>query len=83
MGLYPKGNEILISCRNAIWRLRNFLDSESGISRCDAVFAPAYMHVTDSVDAHEIVSIDNDVVFANTQYDCLSSLSASNNFDIL
>ena len=84
MGIYASNDKITVACRNSIWELDDKCADQANINAWDALFAPSRMYVTGSVDAHEIVVTGQGqkVIFANTQYDCLSSISNINSFEI-
>lgn len=84
MGIYTCKDKIILACRNSVWELDNKCADQANTHAWDALFAPSRMYVTGSVDAHEIVVTgpSEKVIFANTQYDCLSRLSNNNSFEI-
>ena len=84
MGMYITKNCLTIACKNSIWEFSNFLQQGSFYDQFDALYAPSRMFVTGSIDIHELgyEAKSDKIIFANTQYDCISTLSKNNSFEI-
>lgn len=86
-GLFRDAGDLYVAGRDRIWHLRDFshvgseatgtADATSAAKRPDAVFHPKTLHCIGNVAAHEVIQDHlGRVVFANTQYSCLSTVSS-------
>ena len=67
-GLFRKAGDLYVSGRDRIWHLRDF---------ADGVFHPKVLHHVGNVATHELIQDHlGRIVFANTQYSCLSAISS-------
>lgn len=84
MGLFVDGGKLVVACKDSVWLFVDYIQGQALNKEDDAWFAPSSIHITGSIDAHEIVirSSDNNISFANTQYSCISSLSEYNSFTV-
>ncbi len=83
MGLCADGPDSLVLSAGAqIIRFENVLSEEQRINQVyDACFMPRTQHVTGQLDAHDIgVESDGRVVFVNTRYNCLATISPRHSF---
>lgn len=82
MGLWRQGNDLFLASLFQIWRLSNALGpDERANAHFDRLYVPRSSHVTGDMDAHELaVETGGRVVFVNTKYSCLATLSQSASF---
>jgi len=76
MGLHATEDRLLMSTRTQLWQLDNTLAPDQYCDGYDKVYVPRLAHTTGNLDTHD-VSVDKDgrVVFVNTLYSCLATLS--------
>lgn len=83
MGLCADGpGRMVLSTGASIVRLANILEPGQSINQTyDGCFLPRSQHLTGQVDAHD-VGIDSagNIVFVNTRYNCLATLSDRHSF---
>jgi uncharacterized protein (TIGR03032 family) len=65
-----------------ILRFENVLSPQERINQTfDACFVPRRVHTTGAVDAHDVgVDVEGRVIFVNTRYNCLATLSDRHSF---
>jgi len=64
-----------------IWRLENVLAKGAKRNGRDRIFAPRVAYTTGDLDTHDIaVRADGQVIFVNTQFNCLSMLDENASF---
>jgi len=84
MGLCADGSGSLVLSNGAqIMRLENVLEPGQHVNHLyDGCFVPRAMYLTGQVDAHD-VGLDSDgrVIFVNTRYNCLATLSQRHSFE--
>lgn len=82
MGLAAFSQRIYLASRAHIWRLENILKpDELANGRFDWLYVPRNAQFTGAIDAHEIaVEPSGRIVFANTKYSCLATLSMTHAF---
>lgn len=82
MGLTAFSQRLYVATQTRIWRLENTLrPSELADERCDRVFTPRNAQVTGDLDVHELgVEPSGRMVFVNTKYGCLATVSMSHAF---
>lgn len=82
MGLAPRGEELYLASLNQIWRFANVLGpDERANGHFDRLYVPRTAHVTGDVDAHEIaVEASGRIVFVNTRFSCLATVSRTHSF---
>ncbi len=86
MGLCNDGNGGLVMSAGAeILHFANVLNPGQQINRTfDACFLARTGHVTGSLDAHDVgVDKNGDIVFVNTRFNCLATVSPRHSFSIL
>ncbi|MBE9549553.1 MAG: TIGR03032 family protein [Proteobacteria bacterium] len=68
-----------------IMRFENILEPEQRINHSfDACYVPRTVHVTGHLDAHDVgIGSDGNVVFVNTRYNCLATVSPKYSFEML
>lgn len=82
MGLHAQPQRLYIGSLFQIWRLENVLaPHERANEHFDRLFVPRNAQTTGDVDVHEL-AIDRSgrVIFVNTKYSCLASLSLTHGF---
>ncbi len=83
MGLAFDGSNRLVMCSGAhITQFENVLAAHEQINHeFDACYVPRVSHLTGSLDAHDIgIAEDGSIVFVNTGYNCLATLSPRHSF---
>ena len=82
MGLWPLPNGLLLANRVQIWRLENMLrPKERANDIFDRVYVPRQALTTGRLDVHELCQDRlGRVVFVNTRYSCLATLSPRDSF---
>ena len=91
MGLAQQGGKLAIGCSAHIWEYHNVpavcrkLDHSEDYptieARHDACFLPRMSHCTGDIQIHEMAWIDEELVFVNTAFSCLSRRSEANSFE--
>ena len=82
MGLYGDGQTLWMSTLYQLWRLENIVaPGELVDDGYDRLYVPQVGYTTGDVDAHDIVVTDDGrVVFANTLFNCLATISPTHSF---
>jgi uncharacterized protein (TIGR03032 family) len=82
MGLAAFSQRIYLAGRAAIWRLENTLRPDTLVEdRYDRLFVPRNAQITGNLLVHEIaVEPSGRIVFVNTRYSCLATLSTTHAF---
>lgn len=82
MGLWRRGPELYLASMIQIWRMENVLGpGERANDHFDRLYVPRTAHVTGDLDAHEIAVEDSGrLVFVNTRYSCLATVSRTHSF---
>ena len=81
MGMWADGQTIWMSSSFQLWRFENQLDAGMIHNGYDAVYTPMAGHTTGDLDIHDVaVDADGEVVFVNTLFNCLASLSRTRSF---
>jgi uncharacterized protein (TIGR03032 family) len=82
MGIAATSQRLYVGAKTDIWRLDNFLrDDELDSDLFDRVFVPRASFVTGDVNIHEIaVEASGRLVFANSRFSCLATLSETQAF---
>ena len=84
MGLWAAGESLWLSSQFQVWRLENVLRHGPDEQGFDRLFVPRVGYVTGSIDVHDLaVEDDGRVVFINTLFGCLATLSATDSFEPL
>ncbi|WP_372787029.1 TIGR03032 family protein [Phenylobacterium sp.] len=82
MGVHHQAGRLYLGSLFQVWRLENMLrPGEVGNAAFDSVLVPRNAQTTGDIDIHEL-SVDRDgrVVFVNTKYSCLATLSLTHSF---
>lgn len=81
MGLAASPETVWLSSGFQIWRLENCLDSGVQHEGYDRLFVPRVAYTTGDVDAHDMaVEASGRLVFANTLFSCVATLSETHSF---
>ena len=82
MGLHATTQRLYVGSLFQIWRLENVLaPHERANEHFDRLFVPRNAQTTGDVDVHELnVDRSGRVIFVNTKYSCLASLSLTHGF---
>ncbi|MBD1811794.1 TIGR03032 family protein [Microcoleus vaginatus DQ-U2] len=92
MGLYAQGSSLYMSSLYQLWRFENALEPGQIADGYDAVYVPQVGYITGDLDIHDIVatgdgemenresSPTNSIVFVNTLFSCLASVSEKHSF---
>jgi uncharacterized protein (TIGR03032 family) len=81
MGLYVTGNSLYISTLYQLWRFENILPPGEVNGDYDAIYSPQVGYITGDLDIHDIVVDDKQqIVFANTLFSCLATVSDTHSF---
>lgn len=86
MGLAADGKGgLVLAAGFQILELANVLEAHERVNETfDACFMPRTIHVTGELDAHDIgVEADGRLVFVNTRFNCLATVSARHSFEML
>lgn len=86
MGLWasPDGHQLWMSSRYQLWRFDNPLAVGHSQNGFDAVYVPRVGYTTGYLDVHDIAQEDSGrVVFVNTRFSCLATLSDRASFQPL
>lgn len=81
MGLYAKGSSLYVSTLYQLWRFENTLSKGENYQGYDGYYVPQMSYVTGDLDIHDIVVLDNEqIVFVNTLFNCLATVSPTHSF---
>ena len=82
MGLCVVGGRIILASDVAIWRLENILGPGQEANHLfDRMYMPRAATYTGDLDVHELaVADDGQIVFVNTKFSCLATLSPTHSF---
>lgn len=84
MGAYAYQDELYVSTAYQLWCLKNMLPANEHYQGYDKLYSPRYSYVTGDIDIHDIVVEDDGrIVFVNTLFSCLATISKTNNFKAL
>jgi len=86
MGLaHNNHGRIVLSAGFQIIELANVLQSHERVNETfDACFMPRTIHITGELDAHDIgVDRNGQIVFVNTRFNCLATVSPQHSFEVL
>jgi uncharacterized protein (TIGR03032 family) len=81
MGLATAGNSLYASSLYQLWRFENTLAKGEKRADHDRLYVPKTSHVTGDIDIHDIAVMPSGrLIFVNTLYSCLATLSATYSF---
>ncbi|NEO57270.1 MAG: DUF4915 domain-containing protein [Okeania sp. SIO3B5] len=80
MGLYATADRLTLATRYQVWQLENMVEKGQLFKDRDKMYVPCRSWMTGQLDIHDIVQAkwgDNpqQVIFVNTLFDCLATLS--------
>ncbi len=81
MGLYADGERLYMSSRYQLWHFDNLLETGEQYGESDRLYIPRAAYTTGDVNVHDVV-VDNtqNVIFVNTDFSCLATLSPDYSF---
>ncbi len=81
MGLWADGQTLWMTSLYQLWRFENVLRPGFLHDGCDRLYVPKVGHTTGDLDLHD-VAVDGGgrIVFANTKFSCLATLSKRDSF---
>lgn len=83
MGLWADPQRLVVSTLFQVWRFENVLTGEANPARPDRHFVPRVAHTTGDLDIHDIsVMSDGRIVFVNSLFSCLATLSPTHAFRV-
>jgi uncharacterized protein (TIGR03032 family) len=83
MGLWADHQRLVVSTMFQVWRFENILQQGATGSGPDRHFVPRVAHTTGDIDIHDVaVMADGRIVFVNTLYSCLATLSPTHSFRV-
>lgn len=84
MGLYASGSSLYLSSLYQLWRFENALEPGQTHNGYDALYVPQIGYVTGDLDIHDVVLADpshpTPLVFVNTLFSCLATVSDRHSF---
>jgi len=81
MGLWGDGQTLYMSTLYQMWRFENTLDAGVVHDGYDRLYVPRTAWTTGDIDAHDVaVDAQGRVVFVNTLFSCLATLSEKHSF---
>jgi uncharacterized protein (TIGR03032 family) len=81
MGLYAQGEKLQMTTRYQVWEFHNLLPENEKKGDCDRLYVPHTARTTGDVNAHEVVvDASGQVIFVNTDFSCLATLSPDYSF---
>lgn len=82
LGLALDGQSLWLASQAILWRLQDVLRGEpQGDDPVDRVYQAKTAHIIGDLDAHELgVMADGRIIFVNTRYSCLATLSDGHSF---
>lgn len=81
MGLWATPQTLYLGTLFQVWRFENTLQGGRTLAGYDRVYVPRVAWTTGEVDAHDVVVDDEGrVLFANTLFNCVSTVSESHSF---
>lgn len=76
MGLYVTGQSLYMSSIYQLWRFENALETGQNHQGYDRLYVPQLGYTTGDLDIHDIIVNDaQDIVFVNTLFSCLATVS--------
>lgn len=81
MGMYAVNDSIYVSTRYQIWRFENVLAPEEIYQQSDRLYIPRTAYTTGDLNVHDVVLDDSEnIVFVNTDFSCLATISNDYSF---
>jgi len=83
MGLWAEPQRLIVSTLFQVWRFENILGPNQPAGAPDRHYAPRVAHTTGDLDIHDIsVMADGRIVFVNSLFSCLATLSPVHSFRV-
>ncbi|MGL5833158.1 MAG: TIGR03032 family protein [Waterburya sp.] len=81
MGLWVNNSSLYLSSLYQIWGFENALEAGQTYNGYDFLYIPQSSYVTGDLDTHDLVLDDSGkLIFANTLFNCLSTVSITHSF---
>ncbi len=81
MGMFANQNSIYVSTLYQLWRFENTLSAGENYRGYDSYFVPQMSYVTGDLDIHDLVVLeDGKIVFVNTLFNCVATVSTTHSF---
>lgn len=81
MGLWAKGSTLYLSELYQLWRFENALESRQSYNDYDCLYVPQVGYVTGDLDIHDLaVDSQGQLIFVNTLFSCLATVSDRHSF---
>jgi len=81
LGLWGDAQTLWMTSLYQLWRFENALDAGQMANGYDRVYVPQVGYVTGDLDIHDVaVDVDGRVVFVNTLFGCLATISDRHSF---
>lgn len=81
LGLWSNGQTMWMSSKYQLWRFENVLPAGESAHGHDRIFVPQVGYTTGDLDVHDVaVESSGRVVFVNTLFGCLATLSDTQSF---
>jgi uncharacterized protein (TIGR03032 family) len=81
MGLWAKGSTLIMSSLYQLWRFENALEAGQIHNGYDCLYVPQVGYVTGDLDVHDVaVDSQQRLVFVNTLFSCLATISERHSF---
>ncbi|MHC0061786.1 TIGR03032 family protein [Nostoc sp. UIC 10890] len=80
MGLWAEGNSLYMSSLYQLWRFENALEPGKNHNGYDVLYVPQVGYVTGDLDVHDVAYSGEQIVFVNTLFSCLATVSNTHSF---
>ena len=81
MGLYATEQSLYLSSLFQLWRFENALEPGQLYQEYDRLYVPQVGYTTGDLDIHDIaLDANNQIVFVNTLFGCLATISETHSF---
>ena len=81
MGLYATGQTLYLSSLFQLWRFEDALEPGQNYQGYDRLYVPQVGYATGDLDIHDIaIDAENRIIFVNTLFGCLATLSETHSF---
>ena len=81
MGLWSDGDRLIMSSLYQLWRFENLFEPGQGHDGYDRLYVPQVGYTTGDLDVHDVaVDKKGRIVFVNTLFSCLATVSETHSF---
>ena len=81
MGLWSDSNTLIMSSLYQLWRFENLFEAGQGHDGYDRLYVPQVGYTTGDLDVHDVaVDRKGRLVFVNTLFSCLATVSDTHSF---